>query len=792
MKKIFKILFLLFTVIMFLIFFYPLNTNALTKHISYAKINDIQNLEIDHLSFTNISFKDYSKTSAQSFGITGEVVNNSNGEIKYTSIIYFYDTNYNLIAQWSNSSKAVTGTSKFNQMANLDILEDYSVDDICYYDLSITLSNENEDIGLLLPSKDSQYCSYEYVIDKYDINIVVNENNTFDITENITAYFNIPKHGIFRTIPLKNNIARLDGSTSTNRAKITNISVDNEYTKSREMGNIKLKIGSPSRTLTGSQTYVIKYTYNIGKDPIKSYDELYYNIIGNEWDTVIGNITFSITMPKDFDSSKLGFSSGRLGSTENSNIEYVVSDNTITGSYNGILKDGEALTVRCELPDGYFVGAKNNINIMEYYMIFIPIIFLLISVLLWYIFGHDDQVIETVEFYPPDDLNSLDIGYLYKGSANVLDVTSLLIYLANKGYIEIIDLDTKTNNNPDLQLNEVQVQVNHGKNISNNSLKNGMLKKIANSLENINDKKYKFIIKKLKDYDGNNIYEQWFMKGLFNSGCTKVTDTMLYNKFYKTNYKIMDDINKKENKEKVFEKTASNKKAIIILMIIATYCFITIPPILNYGQPYAIFFALIFPGIGFSIAFISLFNIEIFGVLFGLICGGWTWCGFVLPSLKQDSLFLISYIIGIVCVALMFLCLKFLPKRTKYGNKMLGKIEGFKNFLELVEKEKLEALVMKNPNYFYDILPYTYVLGISDKWINKFESIALQAPSWYSSSREFKVSNFGTIINSTVSSVQSALTSSPTSSSSSGGSSHSSSGGGSSGGGSGGGGGGSW
>ena len=51
--------------------------------------------------------------------------------------------------------------------------------------------------------------------------------------------------------------------------------------------------------------------------------------------------------------------------------------------------------------------------------------------------------------------------------------------------------------------------------------------------------------------------------------------------------------------------------------------------------------------------------------------------------------------------------------------------------METAEKEKLETLVMENPTYFYDILPYTYVLGISDKWIKKFESIAIEPPQWY-------------------------------------------------------------
>ena len=56
-----------------------------------------------------------------------------------------------------------------------------------------------------------------------------------------------------------------------------------------------------------------------------------------------------------------------------------------------------------------------------------------------------------------------------------------------------------------------------------------------------------------------------------------------------------------------------------------------------------------------------------------------------------------------------------MKKRTEYGIKILGRIKGFKNFLETAEKEKLEEMVEKNPTYFYDILPYTYVLGISNK-----------------------------------------------------------------------------
>ena len=154
----------------------------------------------------------------------------------------------------------------------------------------------------------SIYATSDYKIESYDINMVVNEDNTFNITETIKAYFNVPKHGIIRKIPLRNEIGRLDGTKSINKARITNIKVSEDYETSTENGNKVIKIGSASKVFTGEHSYTISYIYNIGKDPLKDADELYYNIIGNEWDTSISNVSFKINMPKEFDKNLLGFS----------------------------------------------------------------------------------------------------------------------------------------------------------------------------------------------------------------------------------------------------------------------------------------------------------------------------------------------------------------------------------------------------------------------------------------------------------------------------------------------------
>jgi len=405
-----------------------------------------------------------------------------------------------------------------------------------------------------------------------------------------------------------------------------------------------------------------------------------------------------------------------------------------------------------ELPEGYFIGASSELDGLMILSIIIPILFVLITVIMWYKFGKDNKVVETVEFYPPQGCNSAEVGFWYKGKADKNDAISLLIYLANKGYLKISD-----------------------------TYKQGS-----------SSKKQSFKITKLKDYNGDNENEKTFLKGLFKSSAfSSVTASDLKDTFYITLNKIIADLNKKANKQKVFEKSSLGKGIFILLMIAITYILITVRPVSEFGGMTLVLFALLFPGIGFSFLFGMVFGknpipVKVFGLLWGIMFGGMPWIAIVLPTLLVEPMYLVAYIIGVTCTLFMIILFKAMPKRTILGNEMLGKIRGFKTFLETAEKPKLEALVMENPEYFYNILPYTYVLGISDKWIEKFEIITLEAPSWYDGSTTFNTATFGTFMNSTMSSASTAMSSSPSSSGSGG------SGGGFSGGGSGGGGGGSW
>ena len=610
-----------------------------------------------------------------------------------------------------------------------------------------------------------------YTINNYDIIIKVKENNVLDITENINVNFNESRHGIYRTIPLFNTITRLDGTTSKNKVQITNIKVNEPYTKSIQNGKLNLQIGDPDRTITGPKTYSIHYDYNLGKDPSKDYDELYFNLIGNEWDTNINKVNFMINLPKEFDSDNLGFSTGKFGTTSSNDVYHQVNGNTISGYTLKTLEPGEGLTIRLELEEGYFKNAKLQVDWKESLIYIFPILFPILCYNLWKKYGKDDKVVKTIEFNPPDGMNSLDVGFYYKGIATDKDVISLLLYFANKGYLKI----SKT-----------------------------QVPKLFGTRES-------FTITKLKEYDGNDWCEKTFLEGLFRKRrkdqspyligiqtipSNKVTEEDLKDNFYITIRHILNDKKSKENQDKIFDSKSVRKKGSIMAAIVITLLMIIIPPFLTTYDFIGTFFPLFIAALAISIytyytakaleektkklPSILLMTLVIIIVL----CISF----FAFPNvlLAFDSITLTGYLIGLICIIIMTIFYRIIPKRTPYGIEILGKIKGFKEFIETAEKDKLETLVQDNPTYYYDILPYAYVLGVSNTWMKKFESMSYQPPNWYEGSTDFHISDFDHFMFSATRTMTSAPSSSMSSGSSGG------SGGGSSGGGSGGGGGGSW
>ena len=255
-----------------------------------------------------------------------------------------------------------------------------------------------------------------------------------------------------------------------------------------------------------------------------------------------------------------------------------------------------------------------------------------------------------------------------------------------------------------------------------------------------------FMIERIRDYDGSDECKRIFFHGLFRYGNAKYTMKKdLEEKFYTYVNRILAIVNTDENRKKVYSAKSLAMRVLgwfLSILSGAASVFITTLIIDGYEKYFA----------------------AIIGVVIALCAFGFSF---------------------------------FIRKRTDRGHEILQKIVGFRMFLEEAEKERLETLVDENPSYYYDILPYAYVLGVSDAWTKNFEGIVMQPPTWYAGTTTFDRMVFWHFMNTTMRSATAAMISSPQASSggySGGGISGGGgfSGGGFSGGGSGGGGGGRW
>ncbi len=61
------------------------------------------------------------------------------------------------------------------------------------------------------------------------------------------------------------------------------------------------------------------------------------------------------------------------------------------------------------------------------------------------------------------------------------------------------------------------------------------------------------------------------------------------------------------------------------------------------------------------------------------------------------------------------------PKKTAYGIETQAAVETYKDYLSNIHKKDLEAKIKENPDYFDEILPYAFILGISKALVKKYD-----------------------------------------------------------------------
>ncbi|NLK93974.1 MAG: DUF2207 domain-containing protein [Clostridiales bacterium] len=541
-----------------------------------------------------------------------------------------------------------------------------------------------------------------FYIKDYEIEAIVHENATVSITEKITADFNEYKHGIFRDIPIRVRINKEVNGESKEYLyanPISNINVEGApFSLTTEDDMCRITIGDEDKTVIGEQKYIISYLLDLGDDRIDSYDEFYFNLIGTEWDTNINNVNFTIKFDKDTDLSKIKMYSGTYGSANESNVSFYTYNNTVTGYVKNPLGPKEGVTIYTKLPQGYYVGARTKSSRPYKTMAVIASISCIALFFLGIkrIGNPKNKVVETIEFYPPEGLSSADVGYIIDGVANDKDMISLIIWFAHKGYllIEEKEKDIYLHKNKSLPEGEHS----YLKTIYNGLFSKGEITKLSglkeNFFTNIQDGK-----KQIKNY-------------------------------YKTEKKLYN--NRKFSAENILSGIY------LIAIILAGYFS---APILS-GVVYFIlpFIAIGGSFIGFAAIIRSWFKSSKFNSIKGLIVRLVIIFIVLLVTGGMATLYSIYssfYPLLLITEMVAILSYGFCNDPTEYKVSITGKLLGLKKFIQKAELEQINKLVEENPLYYFDVLPYAYVFGLTDKWIKKFETIACQPPDWYYSDSTF-------------------------------------------------------
>ncbi len=597
--------------------------------------------------------------------------------------------------------------------------------------------------------------SENFYIQNYDVNMQVSENRVVHINETIDVFFTNPSHGIYRTIPTSYNLAYPDGTTRKAKAKISNLNASEVVSRGFSNDSKMIQMGNAKRRITGEHRYTISYDYKFDSSKYKDIEEFYYNIIGTEWPVEIKKVTFSVNMPKEFDENKVGLSIGKYGQAGfDGGANFYINGNNISGIVDRTLEPYEGVTLRVELDNGYFINSSNNTDNQSYNTYVGMGALTLVCFLIWLIFGKDDKAISVVNFYPPKGLNSAEIGTIYSdGKADNKEIVSLIIYLASKGYLAI------------------------------------------------EDKMYTITLKKLKDYTGKNLVERELMNSLFKDRDPVSEEDLRRNAYFSGVATSLEADLSKRIKDKIFDKNACTPgKVLLLLGCIIGLLFLTIYSLGGFTWEYLNFLCrdgnfilLVFPMVsiiilGFAFSLPSN-STKVFLIAFSIFFGMPQIIQMFVISMSEFEPDVKSVLAGIICLIVSLICLINLPKRNRQGNQILGEIMGFKKFIEVAEEGRIKQLINENPTYFYDIIPFAYVLGVSDKWINQFEGLVAEPPSWYSGKEHSRINprSFNRLTKSLTS-----VSTPPHSSSSGGGYGYSGGGGGFSGGGHGGGGGGSW
>jgi uncharacterized membrane protein len=288
----------------------------------------------------------------------------------------------------------------------------------------------------------------DFVITNFAANYTLTNDDRqgeMHVIEHISVHFNDQNHGILRAIPSYYKKHRL-------QLQVNNVTFGSDtvkYTTYTSNGNVVLKIGDPNKTVTGDQQYTIDYTVRNVIGFYKDYDELYWDVNGDQWPQSFQGVSVSVTLPTGLELSadKPVCFTGAAGSDSS---DCVVSVNQQRGTIDVAtvrpLDGGETLTFVAGFKKGFFHPSNWKDTLGEYstmlLQVFIPIFIIGGAAgIYWLKRGRDakGRGVIVPEYDAPDNMRPVDVGTIIDFKTDNKDITAMIIDLAIRGYIKIIE-----------------------------------------------------------------------------------------------------------------------------------------------------------------------------------------------------------------------------------------------------------------------------------------------------------------------------------------------------------------
>lgn len=520
--------------------------------------------------------------------------------------------------------------------------------------------------------------NYSFTILQYDVDYTINADRTMQIEEVTKIKFNgIKNTGHVHLIPV-------NAGDRVRDLKIYEV-IDGfdrsvEYTLTEEyLGFIGADIGDDSNKYNQEHTYKLKYEYAITKPAAD--DAIFISPIGFGWDCTIENANVTLRLPEGFKQENSVYYIGKTGSA----IPVTVTDSVINLSFSNLT---EGVTFDLYFNDGV-LGVRQDST--PYYFLIIGAVLLTAVIVIKLLKFNHAKLTPVTNVCAPDNLDPLEMGKLIDNKVDQSDVTSLIYYWANNGNLKI-DLS----NEDDIRLIRITQHL---------------------------------------PADAPHHQKLMFDKLFGNEDEIKIND--VGESFFTTVQAVTKEVN---NKHGNLYTPQSVGIAIFFAIIGALLMGLT---------------PLIYAMLTISPKFISLFSIIAALPTIGVFLLAQkvqyrrykkkktyilSWVGIIALCAVCIFLYTIivpSHIVEVVpkilistfSYAIVVLSVTFITRSKSY-TQTLNQILGFKDFIESVEKDRLETMINENPELYYKVLPYAQVLGVSEVWEDKFESINIAPPQW--------------------------------------------------------------